>query len=67
MLDFAAQVAIPVHLLLTKADKLKRGQAAATLLGVRKQLGDKTSVQLFSALDRQGLGEARDVLARFFD
>jgi GTP-binding protein len=53
--------------LLTKADKLKRGQAAATLLGVRKQLGDKASVQLFSALDRQGLDEARDVLARFLE
>lgn len=65
MLGFAAEVAIPVHVLLTKADKLKRGQAATALLGVRKALGDTASAQLFSALDRQGLDEARDVLARF--
>jgi GTP-binding protein len=65
MLKFAGQVAVPVHLLLTKADKLKRGQAATTLLTVRKQLGGAASAQLFSALDRQGLDEARLVLARF--
>jgi GTP-binding protein len=65
MLGFAGQVAIPVHILLTKADKLKRGQAASALLAVRKELGDAASAQLFSALDRQGLAEARSVLAAF--
>jgi ribosome biogenesis GTP-binding protein YsxC/EngB len=43
MLGFAGQVGIPVHLLLTKADKLKRGQAASALLKVRKELGDTAS------------------------
>jgi len=62
MLGFASQVEIPVHLLLTKADKLKRGQAAKALLEVRKELGSAASAQLFSALDRQGLDEARQVL-----
>jgi GTP-binding protein len=65
MLGFAGQVAIPVHVLLTKADKLRRGQAASTLLGVRKELGVAAGAQLFSALDRQGLDEARSVLQRF--
>lgn len=65
MLGFAGQVRIPVHLLLTKADKLKRGQAASALLKVRKELGVAASVQLFSALDHQGEDEARSVLHRF--
>lgn len=65
MLGFARQVGIPVHVLLTKADKLKRGQRASTLLTVRKELGDAASVQLFSALDHQGEDEARSALHRF--
>lgn len=65
MLHFASGVGVPVHVLLTKADKLKRGQAATALLNVRKELGEAGSAQLFSALDRQGLDEARVVLQRF--
>ena len=65
MLEFAGSVDLPVHLLLTKADKLKRGQAANALLAVRKELGNSAGVQLFSALDRQGVDEAREVLERF--
>jgi GTP-binding protein len=67
MLGFAGRVAVPVHLLLTKADKLKRGQAATALLAVRRELGESASAQLFSALDRQGLDEARSVLAGFLE
>lgn len=65
MLGFAGQVGIPVHFLLTKADKLKRGQAASALLKVRKELDLAASAQLFSALDHQGEDEARSVLHRF--
>ena len=65
MLAFAESVDLPVHILLTKADKLKRGQASTALLTVRKQLGDRASVQLFSSLNRQGAEEARDVLKKF--
>jgi GTP-binding protein len=65
MLAFAESVALPVHILLTKADKLKRGKAKTALLQVRKELGDVATVQLFSALDKSGAGEAQDVLERF--
>ena len=65
MLEFAASVSVPVHILLTKADKLKRGQAATAQLEVAKALGDGATVQLFSALKRQGVEEARNVLNRF--
>ncbi len=62
MLAFAASVELPVHVLLTKADKLKRGQASTALLTVRKELADHASVQLFSAHNRQGVEEAREAL-----
>ncbi|MDJ0758600.1 MAG: ribosome biogenesis GTP-binding protein YihA/YsxC [Woeseiaceae bacterium] len=67
MLEFAESVGLPVHVLLTKSDKLKRGQAANALLAVRKELGDRASVQLFSALKRSGEDEARRVLERFLE
>jgi len=65
MLSLASSVSLPVHVLLTKADKLKRGKAATALLRVRKELGDSATVQLFSAHNRQGVEEAREVLERF--
>ena len=65
MLAFAQSVSLPVHVLLTKSDKLKRGQAKSALLQVRKELGDAATVQLFSALNRSGAEEAREVLERF--
>ena len=64
MMAFAEEVGLPIHILLTKADKLKRGQAANAVLQVQKEVGDRATVQLFSALNRQGADEARDVLER---
>ena len=63
MLSWAEAASMPVHILLTKADKLKRGPAQSTLLSVREELStqsDLISVQLFSSLKRQGV----DTLAR---
>ena len=65
MLAFADAVGLPVHVLLTKTDKLKRGQAAKALLEVKRELGDTATVQHFSALSRQGEGEAREKLEAF--
>ena len=58
MLGWAVTASMPVHVLLTKADKLKRGPAQSTLLSVREELStqsDLISVQLFSSLKRQGV------------
>jgi len=62
MLGWADEQDMSVHILLTKADKLKPGAAKNGLLEVRRRLReweDLVSVQLFSALKRQGLDEAR--------
>lgn len=65
MMQFAEDVGLPVHILLTKSDKLKRGQAANALLAVRKVVGERATVQLFSATKRTGEDEARAVLNRY--
>ena len=55
MIEWAVQSELPLHLLLTKADKLKRGAAQNTFLSVQKELRDldNISVQLFSVNQHQ--------------
>ncbi|HNP63656.1 MAG TPA: ribosome biogenesis GTP-binding protein YihA/YsxC [Woeseiaceae bacterium] len=65
MLGFAEMVSLPTHVLLTKADKLKRGQAATAMLNVRRELRGIATVQQFSALTRAGEDEARARLDQF--
>lgn len=65
MLRFADSVALPVHVLLTKADQVKRREASAALSKLREELGGRAGVQLFSATKRQGVAEAREALERF--
>ncbi|MES2822636.1 MAG: ribosome biogenesis GTP-binding protein YihA/YsxC [Pseudomonadota bacterium] len=60
MLNWAAEAKMPVHILLTKADKLSRGNAGSTLLEVKKEiknaeLDSLVSVQTFSALKNTGI------------
>lgn len=71
MLDWCQQTGMPVHILLTKADKLKRGPAKATLHQVEKALkkaGQQlASAQLFSAKDRLGVDEVHTVLCQWLE
>lgn len=68
LVRWAATLSIPLHVLLTKSDKLARGAAKSTLLAVRRELATvpATTVQLFSALDGTGLDEARAHLDGWF-
>jgi GTP-binding protein len=52
-----------LHVLLSKADKLNRGEAAAALRTASDRLGGRASVQLFSALRGTGVREAQDRIA----
>jgi GTP-binding protein len=70
MLEWCLHVNMPVHVLLTKADKLSRNQAAATLQKVRRELReveDLVSLQLFSALKHQGLEDLNAKLDAWFE
>ncbi len=65
MLNWALAAHMPVHILLTKADKLKKGPANNALLAVRKAVKphqELVSVQLFSALKHSGHQQLIEVL-----
>ncbi len=68
MVIWASQQNLPLHVLLTKADKLKRGPARSALLKVRSELqkdGINASVQMFSSLKKDGVEEAKLKLAEW--
>ncbi|HEY8355747.1 MAG TPA: ribosome biogenesis GTP-binding protein YihA/YsxC [Methylophilaceae bacterium] len=68
MLDWFCPGGKPVHVLLTKSDKLSRNAANQTLMAVRKELGanwNNCTAQLFSSLKKQGVEEAESVIGRW--
>jgi len=67
MLDYARSRELPAHCLLTKADKLGRGQQAKVLLETRKALDGVASVQLFSSQTKLGIDEARAVTVKWLE
>lgn len=70
MLGWAKQAQLPIHILLTKSDKLGRGAGGNALQQVRKELKEvelEASVQLFSSLNHQGRDEAIQVLDEWFE
>jgi GTP-binding protein len=69
MLDWFAPTGKPVHILLTKSDKLSRQQATQTLFQVKSWLAEHfpfCTVQLFSSLKKSGMDEAEAVIATWF-
>ncbi|WP_150046175.1 MULTISPECIES: ribosome biogenesis GTP-binding protein YihA/YsxC [Methylomonas] len=60
---------LPLHILLTKADKLNYGAAKNALLAVQNDLGQaqvEISLQLFSALAKTGVDDAHQILDEWF-
>ena len=60
MLEWCHHYQLPVHVLLTKADKIKRGAQQNSKLKTQKQLKDagiKASVQKYTAHKKTGLDE----------
>ena len=65
MIEWAVKSEMPVHILLTKSDKLKRGPAKSALFAVQKELHKHErwiSVQLFSSLSHDGMDELQRTL-----
>lgn len=70
LLDWWRQTGKPVHILLSKADKISRSQALTTLRAVRAFLAEQGlpgAAQMFSATRRLGLDEAEAVLRAWLD
>jgi len=65
MIDWASRIGRPVHVLLSKADKLKRAAAIDALNQLRRETADTAiTSQLFSATSRAGVDDARTVIDR---
>jgi GTP-binding protein len=59
MIEWVQAQAAPCHVLLSKADKLSNNEAAAALKNVKAALGTHATAQLFSAVSKAGVVEAR--------
>jgi len=70
LLELSEQRALPCHILLTKCDKLGRGQALQCLRKIQQTHGQAElgrSVQLFSATKKLGLEDLVAVLDAWFE
>lgn len=70
MVDWALNRQLPVHILLTKSDKLSRSEVKNTVLKVRKHYdlaGHLISVQSFSSLKKDGIDELITQLNSWFE
>ena len=70
MLDWFAPRQKPIHILLTKSDKLSKDKSLRTLMDVKNNVQEKWvnlyqtkfTVQLFSSLKKQGIEEANEII-----
>ena len=70
MINWAVDAEMPVHVLLTKSDKLKRGAARNTLLAIQKHMreakvDDLVTIQTFSSLKNEGKEELVTTLTQW--
>lgn len=69
LVEWCDHANLPLHILLTKADKLNFGNAKNTLLKVQKDLGrvgNEVTIQLFSALNKTGINDVHQLLDEWF-
>lgn len=67
MLAWCEAAGTPCHILLTKADKLKRGPAQSALLMLQRSLPAIASAQVFSSTNKTGLDELVDKLCDWYE
>ncbi len=70
LLSFCEKRALPLHIMLTKADKLSRGAVISTAKKAQRLLRERgvdAGLQAFSALKCQGLNDAYKVLNHWLD
>ncbi len=71
MIDWCVDTQTPMHILLTKSDKLSKGAGANQLQKINKELNtlgyEGASMQLFSALKKTGIPETLDIISEWLD
>jgi len=68
MVNWASDSELPIQVLLTKADKFKRGKVASTVLNIEKQLDNvpgQFAVEPFSSQSYIGVNEMRSQLSEW--
>lgn len=71
MIEFFSHTNRPIHILLSKADKLSKNEQIKTLSSVKQSLKpfmqqQEISVQLFSSLKKQGIDTVNECVAQWF-
>lgn len=69
MIEWCQHTQLPLHIILTKADKLNFGAAKAVMLQIQKELSElptPLTLQLFSSLKKSGVDEIHAALNRLF-
>lgn len=66
LIEWTGSRGLPLHLVLTKADKLGRGKQNEALMQVRKRVDPRVGVQVFSSTNGQGLDELRSAIGAWF-
>ncbi len=70
MVEWCEHTGLPLHVLLTKADKLNYGAAKNTLLQIKNELKEANfplTIQLFSSLKKTGIDEVHKALDHLFN
>jgi GTP-binding protein len=67
LIEWAGSRGLPLHLVLTKADKLGRGKQKEVLMKIRNMIDERVGVQLFSATSGQGLEELQAVMIEWLE
>jgi len=69
MLEWCINSKVPINILLTKSDKLKKGAASSAKLSALKAVQDfpSVNVQLFSSLKKEGVSELCVYLDKVFE
>ena len=67
MITWLCSIDLPIHVLLTKSDKLSKSSRSRELTRVKRDLGDKISCQLFSSKSQEGLENLEQALAHWLN
>jgi GTP-binding protein len=67
LIQWSQEANVPLHILLTKADKLKRGAQNSALFKTRDQLPEGVTIQLFSSSNGLGLEEFKRLLSTWLE
>lgn len=67
MINWSRDSGLPLHILLTKADKFKRGAQHNSLLAVARHLPDDVTIQLFSATKKLGISDLANKMTTWLE